>query len=316
MALPRAVASFASSIAAVHVQGASAVAHETLRVFAVVLEHTAPPLTPRAWQALTAVGQELASVRPTEPLARNAVRWCLYELRMAYHGQPASAWIKAVEVAAQEVRYQMREIEARLVASATKLVAARQTIFTHCHSSLAERVLGAAHRAGKRFSVYHTETRPLYQGRITDVRLREYGIPTTMVVDSAAPFIISNRSGDEVVIDWVLLGADSIARDGSVLNKIGSFGVALAAHDSKIPVYVVVPLLKLDWQGESTLELRSSDEVWPGAPAGTRIVNYAFDRIPAKFISGIACEFGLVRPSEVASLVRRHYPWLTHPARA
>lgn len=312
MKLPlRALESFRNSIASVHVQGATAVAHETLRAFEVMLERAAPPLRPQDWQKLAAVGADLAHVRPTEPLARNLVRWCLAELRREWKGQGHSAWENTVAGAVQEVRYALREAEARLVAAGAKLVRSRQTIFTHCHSSLAERVLGAAHRQGRKFSVYHTETAPLFQGRITDERLREQGIPTVMVVDSAAPFVVSKHSGDDVDVDWVLLGADSVGRDGSVLNKIGSFGITLAAHDSNIPVYVTTPLLKVDWQGESTFERRSEAEVWPGAPVGTHIVNYAFDMIPAKFITGIVCEFGVVRPSAVARLVRRHYPWLT-----
>lgn len=302
---------FTRDLRTLHIQGATAVAHETLRALEEYARSLRVPTSVRAWRALQATGAELASLRPTEPLARNLVRWYLTLLRGGWiSASTRTSWQQHVSACAQEIRYALKEAEARVVAHGAKLVKLNETIFTHCHSSLAELILTGAKQAGRRFQVYHTETRPLYQGHITDERLRRAGIPTTMVVDSAAAYLISNHSGDDVKVSWVLLGADSLARDGSVINKIGSFGIALAAHDSHIPVYVAATLLKIDATSRTKIELRSGNEVWPNAPGDVKIVNYAFDRVPPKFVSGLICEFGVVKPERAWQLARQHYPWL------
>jgi ribose 1,5-bisphosphate isomerase len=304
---------FKRRLQSVHIQGATAIAQATLRELARYLQAQTLLPKPQDWGKFTRFASALTTIRPTEPLARNLSVWFLGELK-GYAGatRTVQAWrelVHHIECALQEY---LAEADQRIVQAGERLVKRGQTIFTHCHSSLAERVLVGAHEVGKRFAVYHTETRPLFQGRTTDKRLRRAHVPATMVVDSAAPFLISNHSGDSVKVSWLLLGADSISRDGSVLNKIGSFGLALAAHDSKIPVYVAAPLLKIDWLGKSTLEPRASSELWPHAPKGTKVVNLAFDRVPADYITGLITEFGIVKPSQVPRLIKKNYPFLTH----
>ncbi|MBI5466183.1 MAG: translation initiation factor eIF-2B [Candidatus Kerfeldbacteria bacterium] len=302
---------FKHDLLTLHIQGATAVARATLQALTDYVAASAAPTTVKAWRRLQGQGEELSGLRPTEPLARNIIRWYLRELKTGWlSGRLKAAWPDVCRRLQDDISYRLSEAEAKVAGYGSKLVRPGQIIFTHCHSSLAERILVEAYRAGRRFQVYHTETRPLFQGRLTDKRLRGAGIPSVMVVDSAAAYLVSNHSGDEVSVSWVLLGADSLARDGSVINKIGSFGIALAAYDSRIPVYVATTLLKLDWRGETKIELRRESEVWPRAPRGAKIVNYAFDKIPAEYIKGIICEFGIVKPNQVAKLVKRHYPWL------
>ncbi len=303
---------FKYNVRSVRIQGATAAATATLHELARFARSLPPPASRRDWARLSAVARELSTVRPTEPLARNLSRWLVSELRnYATRGSSATAWRELVHHLECALAEYLGEANGLVVKAGERLVRRGQTIFTHCHSSLAEHVLADAHRAGKRFRVYHTETRPLLQGRITDKRLRKAHVPTVMVVDSAAAFLISNHSGDGVKVSWVLLGADSIARDGSVLNKIGSFGMALAAYDSRVPVYVAAPLLKVDWRGESTFELRSPKELWPHAPRGAKALNFAFDKVPARYMTGLITEFGVIKPSQVAGLVRKRYPWIT-----
>jgi ribose 1,5-bisphosphate isomerase len=300
-----------------NIQGATAVAKATLNALAEYLANTELPTTTRGWKDLEKLGENLAGLRPTEPLARNIMRWYLVELKSRFTKSSFTKfnWLKLIKSIQNNINYHLTEAESVISKHGLRLVKNRQVIFTHCHSSLAENILLAARRQGKRFQVYHTETRPLFQGRITDEHLRRAGITSTMVVDSAAAYLVSNHSGDEVKVAWVLLGADSLARDGSVINKIGSFGIALAAYDSKVPVYIASSLLKLDWHRETKIELRSSQEVWPQAKHSAKIINYAFDKIPAKYIKGIICEFGVVKPNQVTALVRRHYPWLFRSAK-
>jgi methylthioribose-1-phosphate isomerase len=119
--------------------------------------------------------------------------------------------------------------------------------------------------------------------------------------------LISNFSGDKVKINKVILGFDVILPDNSALNKIGSFGIALAAYTSEIPVYLAGSLLKKSSQ-KMEIELRSQEEVWPKGPKGIKIINFAFDRIPMEFINGYITEFGVIKPSEVGKYVSKYYP--------
>ena len=290
-------------------------AKATLVALAEYLADTKLPTTAKAWKGLRQVGEYLSHLRATEPMARNIVRWYLSELKikLSQSSPNQATWLSLIKRIQNDINYRLIEAEAAVSKHGRQLVKNKQIIFAHCHSSLAENILVTARKLGRKFQVYHTETRPLFQGRITDDHLRQADIISTMVVDGAAAYLVSNHSGDEVEVSWVLLGADSVARDGSVINKIGSFGIALAAYDSKIPVYVASTLFKLDWHRETKIELRSTQEIWPQASEQTKIINYAFDRIPAKYIKGIICEFGIIKPTQAVKLVKTHYPWLTQP---
>jgi ribose 1,5-bisphosphate isomerase len=306
---------FKKDLLSVRIQGATQVALATLQALSHYIKSQKMPASKADWKSLVETQEGLVNLRPTEPLARNISRWFIYELKKQAAVLNKSSWNKGVEQLVLKLENYLKQAESKLSKAGVSALTFKRNIFTHCHSSLTEKILMAAHRDGKRFKVYHTETRPLFQGHITDKHLRHSKIPCVMVADSAAAWLVSDHSGDDVKINVVLLGADSIARDGSVLNKIGSFGIALAAYDSKIPVYIATTLLKTDIKGESKIELRPTQELWPHAPHGTKIINYAFDKVPAKYITGIICEFGIIKPNQVVKLVKQHYPWLIYNAK-
>ncbi|HKL43749.1 MAG TPA: S-methyl-5-thioribose-1-phosphate isomerase [Candidatus Absconditabacterales bacterium] len=184
------------------------------------------------------------------------------------------------------------------------------TIFTHCHSSSAIGIFKQAHYSGKNIHVYNDETRPLYQGRKTSKSLVEAGIQNTMVTDGSSTFFVDNMYENHVHIDKVIIGCDSIRINGDVLNKVGSFGIGLAAHHSKIPVYIAGSLMKVDVTNNIEIEKRSANEVWEDRPKRLEILNYAFDMIPAEFITGIITEFGIIKPKDIKKMVKKHYPWM------
>jgi methylthioribose-1-phosphate isomerase len=146
---------------------------------------------------------------------------------------------------------------------------------------------------------------------LTAWEMHERGIPHTLFVDSASGLLM--RRGD---VDMVIVGADRVARNGDVCNKIGTYDKALAAHDSRVPFYVALPSPTIDWKLASgdtiPIESRSSDEVLSIlgrdeygqtgsvalAPQGTRAVNYGFDVTPARLISGLLTERGLARDAQ------------------
>jgi len=176
-------------------------------------------------------------------------------------------------------------------------------VHTHCNTGAlaclgwgsALGVIRALHQAGALDQVIVDETRPLLQGaRLTCWELGQLGIEHRLVCDGAGPFLISQGLADAVVV-----GADRVAANGDVANKVGTYGLALAAHRAGIPFLVAVPESTID---EATpdgaaipIELRADSEVTvPAAPAGTKALNYAFDVTPADLISAVVTEKRLI----------------------
>lgn len=165
-----------------------------------------------------------------------------------------------------------------------KLIKNNSVIFTHCHSTNVINALIYAHKKGKKFQVYNTETRPLYQGRITSRQLKKAGIKVTQFVDSAGRIAINQA-------DLVFFGADAILKSG-VINKIGSGMFAEIAYDKKIPVYIIADSWK--YTGKVKIEERSFKEVWKLAPRHIKIKNPAFELIGKKYIKAIISELGIL----------------------
>jgi methylthioribose-1-phosphate isomerase len=177
-------------------------------------------------------------------------------------------------------------------------------VHTHCNTGAlaclgwgtALGVIRALHAAGALSHVIVDETRPLLQGaRLTCWELGQLGIEHQLACDGAAPFLISQGRADAVVV-----GADRIAANGDVANKIGTYSLALAAREAGIPFVVAAPESTIDPATPSgaaiPIEQRADEEVTvPAAPAGTRAVNLAFDVTPAELVSAIVTEKRIIR---------------------
>jgi methylthioribose-1-phosphate isomerase len=190
-------------------------------------------------------------------------------------------------------------------------------ILTHCNAGAlatagygtALGVIRGAVEAGKRVTVLADETRPFLQGaRLTAWELVRDGIETTVITDNMAGAIM--RMGQ---IDLVVVGADRIAANGDTANKIGTYTVAVLAHEHRIPFYVAAPLSTIDLEAPDgdhiPIEERNAKEVTHLAgvrltPAGALIRNPAFDVTPHRFIAGIITERGIVRAPYTESLRR------------
>ena len=301
----------AQKIKDLKIQGARSIAVASLNSLQRIKE--AKKHRPKADQPLAERIKEaiaiLIKARPTEPLNYN----CLNFIKKRLTIQQKTDGQSLKKIINDSADYFLRLIENQqkaIVSHGQKIIRNKQKIFTHCHSSTVEAILKKAWQNKKRFQIYNTETRPMFQGRVTAKNLRKAGIPVTLVADSAAAFLISEHSGKKLMMDLVLLGADAVLPDGSVINKIGSFGIGLIANVQKVPLYVVTTLLKYDADGIIPIEIRPTEEIWPNKPKGLKIINFAFDKIPAKYIKGIICEFGIVKPNKVKQLVKKHYPWI------
>jgi len=182
------------------------------------------------------------------------------------------------------------------------------TLLTHCNAGplatagygTALGVIKAAKEQGKKVSVFATETRPLLQGaRLTAWELMQESIPVTLITDSMAGYFIQQRK-----IDCVIVGADRIAANGDVANKIGTYTLAVLAKESKIPFYVAAPTSTIDLSLSSgdkiPIEERSPEEVThvqgvPISPQGITAANPAFDVTPHSYITAIITEKGIIR---------------------
>jgi len=251
----------------------------------------------------------LLSARPTEPLAQNGVKFILLELKKS---KPKNT------VQAKNYLRKTTDKFLRLIEKAAKLIIPfgksiiknNDNVLTHCHSWLVEQILISAKKSNKKFRVFNTETRPFFQGRITSKQLIKAGVDTTMIIDSSAGFLISRHSGKKIMIDKIIIGADAILKNGAAINKIGSFGIAVAAFTEKVPIYVTASLLKFRPTTWIKIEERSPKEIWPQAPKKLKIVNFAFDLIPPEYITGFITEFGIIKPKNLRKTLKNKYSWI------
>jgi len=177
-------------------------------------------------------------------------------------------------------------------------------VLTHCNSKAALSVIIQAHRDGKRIEAFATESRPWRQGLLTVRELSSAGLRSTMIVDSAARWLMKD-------IDVVVVGADTICSNGALINKIGTSQIALAAHEARVPFLVAAETFKFSpktMYGELVeIEERDSSEVVRAeeVPEGTRILNPVFDATPTEYIDAIITEVGVVPPSAAYEIIVR-----------
>lgn len=198
-----------------------------------------------------------------------------------------------------------------------ELIHRKDTILTHCNAGAlatadygtALGVVRAAWEAGKEISVYADETRPFLQGaRLTAYELQKDGIPVTLITDNMAGWMMKQGK-----VDCVVVGADRIARNGDVANKIGTYSVSILAKAHGIPFYVAAPTSTIDfnmWSGDDiVIEERDTREIshikgQQIAPDGVRMENPAFDVTPHQNVTAIITEKGVVYPPFDLSIPR------------
>jgi ribose 1,5-bisphosphate isomerase len=300
------VHSTAEKIRKLEVQGARNVAIAALKAVQTLAEKSKAKNKTEFLGELKEAQAVLFASRETEPLMRNAVR---YIITQAQDGSTEKV-DSLSQIVASNVGLFLQNLEAsreRVAEIGAKRIRDGMLIFTHCHSSTVTRMIAKAKADGKNFSVICTETRPALQGRITAREMVELGIQTMFIVDSAA----RSYMGD---VDVVFVGADAITSEGNVVNKIGTGGIAVLAHEARKPFYVVSELLKFDpetlYGGYERIEQRNPAEVWSEPPGGLSVRNPAFDVTPSRYIHGLICEEGVIAPQSIAEVIRRTYSWV------
>jgi methylthioribose-1-phosphate isomerase len=236
-------------------------------------------------------------------------------LRASLAGEPLNVVREKLVAEAQAVHAEDIAINRKIGAFGAPLVPDGKTVLTHCNAGAlatagygtALGVIRAAVEAGKKIDVFADETRPFLQGsRLTVWELQKDGIETTLITDNmAGHFLRSGRIG------CVVVGADRIAANGDVANKIGTYGVAVLARENNVPFYVAAPISTVDLStptGEQIpIEERAASEVTAMfghkvAPDNTKVKNPAFDVTPNKYVSAIITERGVARAPFTESL--------------
>jgi len=263
--------------------------------------------------ALNEAGARLRATRPTAVNLAWAVERTLAACAAAAAGGADTGAIAArAQREAEAIWEEDRAASRAMAAHGAALLGARRRFLTHCNTGglatggggTALGVILEMHRRNPgAVHVWATETRPLLQGaRLTAWELMRAGITPRLLADSAAAHVIA-REG----VEAVLVGADRIARNGDVANKIGTYGLALAAREAGIPFLVVAPTSTLDPSLEDgasiPIEERDPSEVTsyrgiPTAAAGALGQNPAFDVTPAKLVTWVVTERGAARPGE------------------
>ncbi|RMG36771.1 MAG: ribose 1,5-bisphosphate isomerase [Methanobacteriota archaeon] len=255
--------------------------------------------------------QIIRKTRPTEPAMQNGLKLLEYELKRNT-GNGTEMLQMAISEAAEYYISLLKSTKQQIINYGASLIQDGYTVMTHCHSSLSSETIIKAFKDGKDIRAIATETRPRYQGRKTAVELSEAGIPTTQVVDSAMRWVMRKMN-----VDMVIIGMDAVTSLGTVINKIGSRLLALAAKEADVPFFVSGSLLKFDSDtmfGKRTeIEERDIIEItkdWENAPKNLTILNPAFESVSRDYIDGLITEQGIFAPELVYKLVKEKYPFM------
>ncbi len=325
MARARSTAKIAADITALRIQGARRIAAAAL-VGLQYAAHASTASTSHAfYEDLLYAARTLESTRPTEPMMRNALEETLRFALAWARSHPASKvgeLKKALTLQHAKLLKDMEKSADKIARIGAAEIPPNASILIHCHSTTLMRLLIRAQKEGKHPHVTCLETRPLYQGRLSARELSAAGVKTTLAVDSASGSLMGK-------IDLVLVGADAITSEGDLINKVGTSTLAQLAHLHSVRFLCAAETWKFDpltrLGRAEVIEQREEKEVWgsgryaqekgseyaPGKkskplaqPKKLTILNPAFDRTPARFISAYITEEGLVPPAQMGIIAQ------------
>lgn len=295
----------ARKIASMEIRGAGRIARAAARALADYAQKLETGDLGEFNREMREAAETIAYARPTAVSLPNAVR-----LVMRYEASTIEDAREQITQNAEEFITRSEHAVVRIGELGAHRIRDGDTVLTHCNSSAALSVITTAHQNGKDINVLATETRPRYQGRLTIKHLNDHGIPTELIVDSAARYFMHQ-------VDVVVVGADAVAVNGSLINKIGTSQIALAAHESRVGVMVAAETYKFHPKtilGEYVqIEERSSDEVLPpkmqAELPNVTVRNPAFDITPREYVDLIVTEAGAIPPEMAYTIIREHLGW-------
>ena len=307
-----AVEAVAADIAEMEIRGAATIADAAAEALATQAKASDAETAEQFRAEMHAAASVLYDTRPTAVSLPNALRFVFQSM----DGTTVESLRQSAVDAAERFRDQLDRAQEDLGEIGANRLRDGDTVMTHCHSTDALACIEAALDQGKDLSAVVKETRPRNQGHITAEQLREWDVPVTLIVDSAARRYLAE-------VDHVLVGADAVAADGSVVNKIGTSGLAVSARERGVPIMTAAQTIKLH-PGTMTghtveIEMRDEDEIIdPGereAIGELTVENPAFDVTPPRYMDAIVTERGQFPPESIVTLMRELFgetsarPW-------
>jgi ribose 1,5-bisphosphate isomerase len=311
--LPKKVMKIAEDIKTMKIRGAGKIARSAVSALKISADASKAGTIDKFLAELDFAAEILLQTRPTAVSLPNGIRYVMGRIRQAKKNVSEVEELRGyvIKVADQFIDNSLKTIQ-RIGNFGAKRIKDGDFILTHCHSLAMVAVIETAWKQGKKLQVYSTETRPKFQGRITARTLGEVGIPVTLIVDSAARHFMNK-------IDKVIVGADAIAANGAVVNKIGTSMVALAAHEARTPLFVAAETYKFSPEtltGELiVIEERDASEIISSNRLKTmknvKVRNPSFDVTPPDYVDLIITEKGIIPPQGAITILQEEYGWLT-----
>jgi ribose 1,5-bisphosphate isomerase len=296
----------AKDIQTMRIRGAGRIARAAAGALRIAAKTSKAKTPTEFMRELDRVSSLLLATRPTAVSLPNAIKFVTLGAKQA-KGMSLQALRGTIISRADEFTKNSNEAVERIGEIGARRISNGDVILTHCNSDCALAVIKTSFKQGKQIKAFVTESRPMRQGLISIRELSRAGIPTTLIVDSAVRHFIRD-------IDKVIVGADSIAANGAVINKIGTSQIALIAHEARVPFFVAAESYKFN---PSTLigqlveiEERDPKEVVdPRRFPRVKIRNPVFDVTPSEYVDLIITERGIIPPSAAYTVIQELFGW-------
>jgi ribose 1,5-bisphosphate isomerase len=307
------VREIARDIKSMEIRGAGKIARSAAEALLITAQQSKAKKPRVLIEELETSAKLLLSTRPTAVSLPNGIRYVMFRVREA---EKKSLGLKdlrqlAIKTATEFIQNSGKAVE-RIGEIGARRIEDGDLIMTHCNSAAVTAVLKTAFSQGKRFQVFVCETRPRFQGRITAKTLNDIGIPASLIIDGAARFFMAK-------MDKAIVGADAVAANGAVVNKIGTSTVALAAHESRVLFFVAAETYKFSPEtmlGQLVkIEERSSSEIISTKELermpDVTVRNPAFDVTPPQYIDLIITERGIIPPQAAIMIIQEEFGSIT-----
>jgi ribose 1,5-bisphosphate isomerase len=296
----------AKDIQTMRIRGAGRIARAVAGALRIAAKTSKAKTPTEFMRELDRVSSLLLATRPTAVSLPNAIKLVTLGVKRT-RGVGLQDLREAIISRANEFIKNSNEAVERIGEIGARRISNGDVILTHCNSDCALAVIKTSFKQGKQIKAFVTESRPMRQGLISVRELSGAGIPTTLIVDSAVRHFIRD-------IDKVVVGADSIAANGAVINKIGTSQIALIAHEARVPFFVAAESYKFN---PSTLagrlvkiEERDPKEVVdPRRFPRVKIRNPVFDVTPSEYVDLIITERGIIPPSAAYTVIQELFGW-------
>jgi ribose 1,5-bisphosphate isomerase len=302
----------ARDIQSMKIRGAGRIARAAAKALMLTAINSEARNVPAYLKEMEGTTQLLLSTRPTAVSLPNSVKFIMKRVVEAKDSVNDVDEIRLItRKIAESFIKESKEAVKKIGEIGAKRISKGDTLLTHCNSQAAIEIIKTAWDQKKKVKVFATETRPRFQGRETAKILSDKGIPITMVVDSAVRYVMNE-------VDKVIVGADAVAANGAVVNKIGTSTIALVAKEARTPFFVATETYKFDPDttlGEVvTIEERDPSEVISKRDMrklkNVKVFNPAFDVTPPEYIDFIITEKGIIPPQAAISVIQQEFGWM------